>query len=171
VAASFRPRSIAVLIVLAAIAAGCGGGGDDAARVTEIQAGLAETTPEAVATLLEASERPIVLNVWASWCVPCRSEAPLFREANARLGEEVTFVGVAVRDRAPDTARFIAEFDLDGFEHFLDPPGAVPAALGGFGVPLTFFFDAGGQLVELHSGIIDERALALQVDELLRRAG
>ena len=113
----------------------------------------------------------MVLNIWGSWCVPCRSEAPLFRSAHERLGDEVTFVGVAVRDRDGSARNFIAEFDLAGFEHFLDNPAAVPADLGGFGVPLTFFFAPGGELVELHSGIIDERTLALQIDELLRREG
>jgi hypothetical protein len=44
----------------------------------------------------------------------------------------------------------------------------VPATFGGFGVPLTFFFAPGGELSYLHSGVIDERTLALQIDELLQ---
>ncbi len=109
-----------------------------------------------------------MVNIWASWCIPCRSEAPLLRTAHRRFGEEIRFVGVAVRDRQTDSRAFLDEFDLTGFEHFSDPPGDVSATLGGRGVPLTFFFHPGGDLSHLHSGVIDERTLALHIDELVR---
>lgn len=117
--------------------------------------------------LLLASERPMVVNVWASWCAPCRSEAPLLRTAAGRWDDEVEFLGIDVRDDQAGARAFIAEFGLDGFEHRFDAPGAVPAALGGSGVPLTFFFRPGGELAHLHRGVIDERTLALWIDELL----
>jgi hypothetical protein len=63
---------------------------------------------------------------------------------------------------------FIAEFGLT-FENLFDAPRAVPASLGGSGVPLTFFFEPGGELVHYQPGVIDERMLALQIDELLQR--
>jgi len=132
---------------------------------------LPPTTPEDVAALLETSDTPVVLNVWASWCVPCRSEAPLLRAAHAQHGDAVRFVGVAVEDGQRDARGFIAEFGLTGFEHLFDRPGTVPASLGGRGVPLTFFFAPGGDLVHLHRGVIDERTLALQIDELVRLVG
>ncbi len=134
-------------------------------------ADLPITTPSDIRALLAESTQPVVLNVWASWCIPCRSEAPLLREAHAEFGGEVRFVGLDVED-GPDAAReFIAEFGLDGFEHYADPSGAVRADLAGRGVPLTYFFAAGGELIELHQGVIDERGLALGIDELLRRGG
>ncbi len=129
---------------------------------------LPPTDPSHMEALLTGSDRPVVLNVWGSWCIPCRSEAPLLRAAVRRFGDEVRFVGVAVRDREAPAAKFVTEFGLEGFEHYLDPSGAVPASLGGRGVPLTFFVRAGGEVDELHAGVIDERTLALRIDELLR---
>lgn len=120
-------------------------------------------------TLLEASDRPLVVNVWASWCVPCRSEAPLLRGAHAEFGDRIRFVGIDVRDTQAEGVAFMSEFGI-AYENYFDPEGAIPAALGGFGVPLTYFFDAGGELVFFQSGVIDERTLALQIDELLARS-
>lgn len=81
------------------------------------------------------------------------------------------FIGVNVRDSQSGARSFIAEFYRGvRIEHLFDRLGAVPTSLGGgFGVPMTFFFEPGGALVELHLGVIDERTLALQIDELLAR--
>ena len=156
-------RFPALILTLALLGAACSQSG------TGVAGDLPEADPAGMAALLEVSQQPVVLNVWGSWCVPCRSEAPLLREAHAAFGEDVRFIGIAVRDRQGAAQEFIDEFGLGGFEHFFDRPSAIPASLGGRGVPLTFFFDPGGELVELHSGIIDERGLALGIDELLRR--
>ena len=123
--------------------------------------------PEVIA-LLEKSTQPVVLNVWASWCIPCRSEAPLLERAHAQFGDEIRFVGVNVADTQSGAQSFIAEFGLS-FENLFDAPRTVPAALGGSGVPLTFFFAPGGELVHYQPGVVDERTLALQIDELLNR--
>ena len=66
-------------------------------------------------------------------------------------------------------ARFIAEFFPDApILHLADASGQIPNDLGGSrGVPLTLFYRAGGELSYLHFGVIDERTLALQVDELV----
>jgi thiol-disulfide isomerase/thioredoxin len=159
-------RSAGLLLALVLMATSACGDGD--ARPDEVGP-LPRTTPAGMEAVLALTEQPVVLNVWGSWCIPCRSEAPLLRAAAARHGDRVRFIGVAVEDREADAAAFIAEFGLTAIDHYLDPPGDVPAHLGGFGVPLTFFFAPGGDLVDLHRGIIDERTLALQIDELLRR--
>jgi len=157
-------RVLSLLAPLILMAASCTPGGTDANETPELPA----TSPAEVRTLLASSEVPVVLNVWASWCGPCRSEAPLLRTAHAERGDAVAFIGVDVRDSQRGARAFIAEFGLDGFPHLYDSTGSVPADLGGVGVPLTFFFAPGGELVHLHPGVIDERTLALQIDELLR---
>ena len=134
----------------------------------ETFAPLPETSPEALQQLLESSQQPLVLNVWASWCIPCRAEGPLLAAAHERFGDEVRFVGLNVRDNRIDAGEFIAEFELGGFEHYFDPTGAAQGSLGAGGVPLTFFFAPGGDQIELHFGVIDERTLAINVDEIIR---
>lgn len=129
---------------------------------------LPETNPQEIEALLAGSPDPVVLNVWASWCAPCRSEAPLLRAAHEEYGGVVRFVGIDVRDDQEGARRFIAEFGLDGFEHYFDSDGSVPAGFGGYGVPQTLFFAPGGELLLHHRGVIDERTLALQIDELTR---
>lgn len=127
------------------------------------------TNAEEVMTLLAESTEPVVLNVWASWCVPCRSEAPLLSRASERYDGEVRMIGLNVRDGPSGAAAFIGEFFAEAaIEHLADSGGTIPIELGGSrGVPLTFFYDPGGKLRFLHYGVIDERTLALQIDELV----
>ena len=111
----------------------------------------------------------MIVNVWASWCVPCRSEAPLLSRAADRHGNEVLMLGLNVRDTPNGAARFIGEFFPDAaIVHLADSNGGIPIDLGGSrGVPLTFFYRQGGELSFLHYGVIDERTLALQIDEIV----
>ncbi len=126
-------------------------------------------TSEELQSLLADSTEPVVVNVWASWCTPCRSEAPLIGRAATEYADDVLFVGLDVRDTPEGAASFIAEFFPDApITHLADASGQVPTDLGGSrGVPLTFFFRPGGERSYLHFGVIDERTLALQIDELV----
>ena len=124
---------------------------------------------DALEVLIETSSQPLVVNVWASWCLPCRSEAPILRAAYAMFGDRIRFVGIDVRDIQGDALAFMAEFGIT-YDNYFDPDGAIPSALGGYGVPLTYFFAPGGERVFLQPGVIDERTLALQIDELLARS-
>ncbi len=151
------------IVAIALLVAACGNaGGADITDVPE----LPETNAAGFEAHLAALDTPAVVNVWASWCLPCRSEAPLLNQANQEFGDRITFIGVDVADNQTDARQFLAEFGLD-FDHFFDPNRSIPAFYGGFGTPITFFFGPGGELVRTHNGVIDERALALNIDELL----
>lgn len=149
------------LAIVALIVAACTGGTTDISGIPE----LPETNADSFATHLQTLDQPAVVNVWASWCLPCRSEAPLLDEANRIYGDDIAFIGVDVADNQDDARRFLAEFGLD-FSHFFDPDREIPSAYNGFGTPITLFFGPGGELVATHNGVIDDRTLALNIDEL-----
>jgi hypothetical protein len=92
----------------------------------------------------------------------------LLTAAHETYGDQIDFIGVDVQDNQADAKNFIAEFELD-FTHYFDRDRSVPEFYGGFGTPITFFFDGTGTLVDTHLGVIDERALALGIDEIVDR--
>jgi hypothetical protein len=94
----------------------------------------------------------------------------LFDKA-AAAAPTVRFIGLNVRDDQTGARQFIAEFFPEAeIEHLFDTGGDIPIELGGSrAVPLTFFYGPGGELVTLHTGVIDERTLALQIDEISSR--
>ena len=106
--------------------------------------------------------RPFLVNVFASWCAPCRAEAP----ALALLSEEIEIFGIAYKDKPEDTRGFLATYG-DPFEGTgIDRDGDAGMRWGVYGVPETFLVDASGTIILRHAGSIDRRVL----DELLRPA-
>jgi cytochrome c biogenesis protein CcmG/thiol:disulfide interchange protein DsbE len=126
-------------------------------------------SPAAFRQKLADLDTPALVNVWAAWCLPCRSEAPLLRAAHQRYGDRIAFIGVDIEDDQQSAKEFLAEFGIT-FEQVFDRNRDIPADLGGFGVPITYFFAPGGELIHTHSGIIDEQTLALRIDELLQNS-
>jgi cytochrome c biogenesis protein CcmG/thiol:disulfide interchange protein DsbE len=153
-----RLVSIALLVLVAC--------SNDAADTPDVP--IPETDPATFQQLLAELDRPAVVNVWASWCLPCRDEAPLLQAAHEQYGDQIEFIGLDIEDAQPAGRAFIREFGLT-FTHYFDFEGAVPAKLGGIGVPRTYFFAPGGELVTLHNGVLDEETLAIQIDQLLDR--
>lgn len=95
--------------------------------------------------LLELRGYPVVVNVWASWCGPCREEFPLFQKESAALGREVAFLGVNFQDDPDAAATFLESYPVP-YPSYLDPDASITDSLGaGKGLPVTVFFDRGGK--------------------------
>lgn len=112
--------------------------------------------PEELESLLaEVEGRPAVVNVWASWCGPCREEFPFFQELGAELGDDVAFIGVNSEDGdgadggSADT--FLDQFPLP-YPSVVDPRGEYADAEGIVGLPGTVFYDAAGERTFVHQG-------------------
>ncbi|HSJ28319.1 MAG TPA: TlpA disulfide reductase family protein [Acidimicrobiia bacterium] len=156
------PRLVAVVVVVALLGTACASAPGDG----EPAGDLAPIDVAQFVDRLETSSRPLVVNLWASWCIPCRSEAPLLRQAHARFGDSVDFLGIATEDQPGQSVAFIDEFALQ-FENREDRSGSVKGHLGAIGLPVTIFVLPGGEILRTHFGVIDDAALALGIDDLL----
>jgi thiol-disulfide isomerase/thioredoxin len=95
---------------------------------------------------------PIVVNKWASWCAPCRTEFPVFESIASKRGKEIAFLGVNSKDEDPAARRFLAEQWLP-FPSYTDPDDKIAAKLKAPKVaPVTIFIDETGKAVKTHYG-------------------
>lgn len=170
------PLRAAASLLTASLLFGACAPADEAGDATEQPAAtgeatdvsLLDTSVDDAAAYLDGLEGPVVVNVWASWCPPCRDEAPLLAAAARRFEGEVTFVGVDFEDSEAGALRFIETFDIP-FTSLYDPDGEMARQLGLRGIPVTVVFDASGDEVLHKVGSITEPELLAAIDEARRR--
>jgi cytochrome c biogenesis protein CcmG/thiol:disulfide interchange protein DsbE len=108
--------------------------------------------------LTQLRGKPVVLNFWATWCVPCYEEHPVL-VANARqLGPDVQFVGVVFNDTEDKIMQFLRERGAS-YPTLIDEQGKTAIAYGVGGVPETFFLDKRGTVVAKYAGPLTSDAL------------
>lgn len=177
-----RPRPLLALAALALallLPSGCGGSDGDGSggshpdyakalagapaplaalheQANELLPGGAEAYEERVAKL---RGYPIVVNVWASWCGPCRFEFPVLQKLSARYGKRVAFIGVNSEDSEDAAATFLREEPVP-YPSYSDPGKDILDSLGATfgGLPDTAFYDRSGKLVYLKQGPYEENS-------------
>jgi cytochrome c biogenesis protein CcmG/thiol:disulfide interchange protein DsbE len=110
-------------------------------------------------TLGELRGTPAVVNYWASWCVPCREEAPRLESAwrQARRGG-VLFLGLNMQDITGDARGFLREFGVS-YPTIRDPTDATARSWGATGIPETYFLSSRGEVVGHVIGVVSEDQL------------
>jgi cytochrome c biogenesis protein CcmG/thiol:disulfide interchange protein DsbE len=88
---------------------------------------------------------PVVVNIWASWCGPCRFEFPMLQKVAAAYGKKVAFLGVNSEDSDEEAATFLEEAPVP-YPSYTDPDNDVRESVGGRGFPDTAYFTRDGQL-------------------------
>ena len=115
-------------------------------------------------TLGELRGSPVVLNFWASWCIPCQEEAPLLERTWRRSRRDgVLFVGLNMQDATEDARKFIAQFD-NSYLNVKDKGNDVAREYGVTGLPETFFITSRGEIVGHVIGVVSEQQLREGVD-------
>lgn len=164
--------ALAALAPAAALGSGCGSseGGDYGGPHPDYAKALAGSPPPLTALHKQANDLlpggtdayeeriaalrgyPVVVNVWASWCGPCREEFPALQKLSARYGKKVAFLGVNYQDSDDAAATFLGE-DPVPYPSYTDPDKKIAESLGiHISVPDTAFYDGGGRLLYLHQG-------------------
>lgn len=113
---------------------------------------------------------PAVVNLWATWCAPCRREMPEFQTVHEARGDSIAFVGVNVGDDAPEALAFVEETGVT-YDQYADPDGLVSTALSTSAMPVTLVIDADGNVVERHLGALDVDGLNEAIDRALAADG
>lgn len=122
--------------------------------------------------------QPAVVNFWASWCEPCRDEAPEFARVAGEHGGRVRFLGVQILDGRDEGLAYVEEFGIP-YPSVRDASGRIADLYGVTGVPETVFLDAEGAIVGTYIGGFAEgqladlvaRLLSLRADEVLDITG
>ena len=108
-----------------------------------------------------------MVNLWASWCAPCRAEMPLLAAAQQRE-RDVRFVFVNQGETAAAVQAYLQREGLALEGVWLDPTSALGPAVGSRGLPTTLFYDARGRRVDAHFGVLNAAALQARLRDLRR---
>ena len=112
-----------------------------------------------------AAGKPMVVNLWATWCPPCRREMPVLAAAQKRE-TGVSFVFVNQGEAATTAQKYLAADRLDLANVLLDPSSGIGREVGSGSLPTTLFYDAGGRLVDTHLGELSTASLASKLNRL-----
>ena len=118
-------------------------------------------------TLSEHKGKAVIVNFFASWCIPCRAEAPALEATHKKyFGKNVTVVGVAIKDTDSGAKAFVKKYALS-FPTGLDKDETVKDSFGVYGLPTTFFIDGAGLITYTHAGAVTEELIKYELDKIL----
>jgi thiol-disulfide isomerase/thioredoxin len=154
-------RSVGGVVASTLLLAACGGGASETLPSVDIT-GLTS----GVVSQLSDIEGPAVVNLWATWCAPCRAEIPEFEQVHQARGDEVRFVGVNVGEDPQVASEFLAEIGAT-YDQFADLDGEVSTELKATSMPVTVVIDDDGTITTRHLGPLDQDGLNAAIDDAL----
>jgi len=122
------------------------------------------------ATLSDFRGQKLVVNFFASTCIPCKKEMPALQRVHERLGDDVTFVGIAVQDD-PEAAQDLIDQTGVSYDLGQDPTGSLFQGFGGVVLPVTAFVAEDGTVMKLHAGKLTEAEITQLISDNLLAGG
>ena len=129
---------------------------------------LKATITDGKLDLRELRGHPVALNFWASWCVPCRQEAPILHASALRHGGKVAFVGVDIKDLSDDARDFARKYTVNYVSTRDGSGNKTWNNYGLTGVPETYFIDARGRIVAHIPGAVSTQTLEQGIATITR---
>src|SRR5699024_8795859 len=114
--------------------------------------------------LAAVSDQPMVVNLWATWCPPCRREMPMLEAAQERH-DDVTFVFLDQREDAAAVLNFLDDEGLELDHVLIDSHGKLAELSGSRALPTTLFYNADGQLIDTHVGMLTHASLTAKLEK------
>lgn len=159
----------ALLVAMALSTAVWLGGGRLLAPSTQTQPQLAGLSLQqldgAPAALAAFHGKPTVVNLWASWCPPCRREMPAFEQAQA-ANPDIHFVFLNQGEAAATVRQYLDEHAPSLANALLDPAGDASRQMSNRGLPATLFLDAQGRLIDVRVGELSSATLAQRLESI-----
>jgi cytochrome c biogenesis protein CcmG/thiol:disulfide interchange protein DsbE len=142
-------------------------GSEDGLDQTQLVSEGGSTEPTDMLALEDLRGRVVILNFWASWCIPCRAEHPaLVQTSQTYSTDDVVLLGVLYQDTEPNGIRFMQEFG-GHWPSVMDSSSRTAIDYGVYGVPETFFIDADGHIANKNVGPVNWAMITQTVDSLL----
>lgn len=113
--------------------------------------------------------KPAIVNFWASWCGPCRSEMPEFQSVYESMGDEINFVMINLTDNFRETQKNAEKFISTNkytFPVYFDKDMDASDKYAIYSIPTTLFINTDGKIVNTHSGILTKQQLVQKIDEI-----
>lgn len=165
-AAMRRPLAISVAagaLAWGVLSAGMGLAYDKPTALPAVALQAVDGTPVTLAAL--AGGRPMVVNLWASWCPPCRREMPVLAAAQ-QARADIVFVYANQREDAAAASAFLNSSGVTLRNVVLDSAAALGKAAGSSALPTTLFYDAQGRLIDTHLGELSDASLASKLQKI-----
>jgi len=128
------------------------------ASLPSIPLAALDGSPVALPAVLQEADRPMVVNLWASWCPPCRREMPMLEQAQ-QARDDVSFVFVNQGESVDAVETFLQRESLSLDHLYRDPDMTFGREVGAMAMPTTLYYDADGQLIDTHFGELSRATL------------